>query len=60
MDEGKAQYYSAAAKWLARARTAYRNMGREEEWQTYLSELLARHRLKRKLVPMLEALRQYR
>ena len=53
MDEGKAQYYSAAAKWLARARTAYRNMGREEEWQTYLSELLARHRLKRKLVPML-------
>jgi len=58
MDEGKAQYYSASAKWLAKARTAYRNMGREEEWQAYLSELLGRHRLKRKLVPMLEALRR--
>ncbi len=58
MDEGKAQYYSVAAKWLAKARTAYRHMGREQEWRTYLSELLDHHRLKRKLVPMLEALRQ--
>jgi uncharacterized Zn finger protein len=58
MDEGKAQYYQAAANWLAKARTAYRNMGREEEWRTYLSELLARHRRKYKLVPMLEALRR--
>jgi uncharacterized Zn finger protein len=58
MDGGKAQYYSTSAKWLAKARTAYRNMGREEEWQKYLSELLERHRLKRKLVPMLEALRR--
>jgi uncharacterized Zn finger protein len=60
MDAGKAQYYSAAANWLAKARTAYRNMGREEEWQKYLSELLDRHRRKYKLVPMLEALRRYR
>ncbi len=58
MDEGKAQYYSAAAKWLAKARTAYRNLGREEEWRTYLSELLERHRRKYKLMPMLEALRR--
>jgi uncharacterized Zn finger protein len=58
MDGGKAQYYSTSAKWLAKARTAYRNMGREEEWRKYLSELLDRHRLKRKLVPMLEALRR--
>jgi len=60
MDGGKAQYYGAAAKWLAKAHTAYRNMGREEEWQKYLSELLGRHRLKRKLVPMIEALRRER
>ncbi|HEY4386691.1 MAG TPA: hypothetical protein VGN34_19725 [Ktedonobacteraceae bacterium] len=58
MDEGKAQYYHTAANWLAKARTAYRNMGREEEWRTYLSELLDRHRRKYKLVPMLEALRR--
>jgi uncharacterized Zn finger protein len=58
MDEGKAQYYRTAANWLAKARTAYRNMGREEEWRTYLSGLLDRYRLKRKLVPMLEALRR--
>ena len=38
MDEGKAQYYHAAASWLAKARTAYQNMGREDEWRTYLSE----------------------
>jgi uncharacterized Zn finger protein len=58
MDEGKAQYYRTAANWLAKARTAYRNMGREEEWRMYLSELLDRHRRKYKLVPMLEALRR--
>jgi uncharacterized Zn finger protein len=58
MDEGKAQYYHAAANWLAKARTAYRNMGREEEWQVYLSELLEHHGRKYKLVPLLKALRR--
>jgi uncharacterized Zn finger protein len=57
MDEGKAQYYSAAAKWLARARVAYQNMGNYEEWRTYLADLLARHQRKYKLVPMLKDLR---
>ena len=58
MDAGKAEYYHAAANWLAKARTAYRAEGREEEWKTYLNELIARHRRKYKLVPMLEALRR--
>lgn len=58
MDGGKAQYYYASANWLAKARTAYRNMGRDEEWRKYLAELLERHELKRKLVPLLEALRR--
>lgn len=58
MDEGKAQYYRTAANWLAKARMAYRNMNCEEEWRTYLSGLLDRHRRKYKLVPMLEALRR--
>ncbi len=58
MDEGKAQYYSAAAKWLSRARTAYQNTGKQKEWQQYLAELLNRHKRKYKLMPMLEAMRR--
>jgi uncharacterized Zn finger protein len=58
MDEGKAQYYHAAANWLAKARKAYQATGREQEWRIYLAELLARHGRKYKLVPMLEALRR--
>jgi uncharacterized Zn finger protein len=56
MDGGKAEYYSSAASWLAKARTAYRALGRKEEWQAYLNELLSRHGRKYKLVPMLKAL----
>jgi uncharacterized Zn finger protein len=54
---GKAEYYSSAANWLAKARTAYRALGHEEEWKVYLNELLTRHGRKYKLVPMLKALR---
>lgn len=56
MDEGKAQYYDAAARWLAKARIAHRIAGREDEWRVYLGELLARHGRKYKLVPMLRRL----
>jgi len=57
MDRGKAELYSSAANWLAKARTAYRALGHEEEWQAYLNELLSQHGRKYKLVPMLKALR---
>jgi uncharacterized Zn finger protein len=57
MDRGKAEYYSSAANWLAKARTAYLASDRKAEWQTYLSELLSTHGRKYKLVPMLKALR---
>lgn len=56
MDGGKAQYYAAAAQWLAKARTAYRNAGREAEWQTYLADLMSRHARKRNLMPLLKRL----
>jgi uncharacterized Zn finger protein len=56
MDEGKAQYYHAAARWLGKARAAYRVAGRQQEWQVYLAGLLDRHRRKYKLVPLLKAL----
>ena len=57
MDEGKAQYYDAAARWLGKARAAYQATGRQQEWQRYLTGLLARHQRKYKLVPLLKALR---
>jgi uncharacterized Zn finger protein len=57
MDGGKAQYYDAAARWLGRARNAYRATGRDDKWRAYLDELLARHGRKHKLVPMLKALK---
>lgn len=56
IEGGKAEYYHAAAKWLAKARTAYQALGRKEERQTYLSDLLSRHGRKYKLVPLLKAL----
>ena len=56
MDEGKAQYYQAAARWLGKARAAYQATGRQQEWQRYLAGLLARHQRKYKLVPLLKAL----
>jgi len=57
MDEGKAQYYDSAVRWLGRAKRAYHLAGREPEWRSYLEELLARHSRKYKLVPMLKALK---
>lgn len=56
MDEGRSRRYSEAVAWLARARTAYRAAGREGEWRRYLEELIARHKRKYKLRPMLESL----
>jgi uncharacterized Zn finger protein len=56
MDAGKAQYYSAAAGWLGRARAAYKAAGREQEWKVYLADLLHRHGRKRNLVPLLRAM----
>lgn len=57
MERGKAELYHAAANWLAKARKAYQMQGHNEEWQTYLNELLSQHGRKYKLVPMLKALR---
>ncbi|MHB1416107.1 MAG: SWIM zinc finger family protein [Chloroflexota bacterium] len=56
MNEGRAKYYDAAARWLAKARDAYLASGREQEWRAYLADLLMRHGRKYKLVPMLMAL----
>src|SRR5260370_23912417 len=57
MDGGKAEYYYSAASWLAKARTAFRALEHEKDWQAYLTQLLSRHVRHYKLVPMLKALR---
>ena len=56
MDAGKADRYHHAAKWVERARNAYRVADQESEWQAYKAELLATHRRKYKLIPMLRGL----
>jgi uncharacterized Zn finger protein len=58
MDQGKSQHYHHAVRWVEKARAAYRAAGREAEWQAYLRDLIARHRRKYSLVPMLEALQR--
>jgi uncharacterized Zn finger protein len=57
MDQGQAQRYDDAARWLAKARAAYRGTERDAEWGAYLEEVIARHRRKYKLLPLLQALR---
>ena len=57
MDDGKSQYYGAAAGWLGKARSAYQHAGREQEWRAYLDGLLDRHRRKYSLMPLLKALK---
>jgi uncharacterized Zn finger protein len=58
MNQGKAQHYHHAVRWLEKARAAYRSAGCETEWQTYLQAIIARHRRKYSLMPMLEALKR--
>ena len=60
LKQGKAQHYHHAARWLEKARAAYRAAGHEREWETYLGELMARHRRKSSLMPLLEALKRGR
>jgi uncharacterized Zn finger protein len=57
MNQGKSQYYHHAARWLQKARAAYRTADRVTEWETYLCEIMARHRRKYSLIPMLETLK---
>ncbi len=56
MDGGKAQHYHHAIGWLKHARAAYLAAGKTREWRAHLGELLALHRRKYTLVPLLETL----
>lgn len=56
MDQGKSKYYHHAARWLGKAQAAYLAAGRDNEWHSYLADLLRQHGRKRSLVPLLEGL----
>ncbi len=57
MDAGKSNNYHYAATWLGKARAAAVASGRLAEWQGYLSGMIALHKRKTSLVPLLERLR---
>ena len=56
LNEGRSSHYDEAVTWLAKARDAHLTAGREKEWRAYLEELIAHHRRKYNLRPMLEDL----
>jgi len=58
MNGGKSKHYHHAVRWLDKARRAYLAAGREEEWSTYLENLIRVHARKYSLRPQLEALRE--
>ncbi|MEL6064100.1 MULTISPECIES: SWIM zinc finger family protein [unclassified Methylobacterium] len=57
MDAGMAGQYAEAADWLGCAARAYDAAGRFEDWTRRIEDLIATHKRKHKLRPMLEALR---
>lgn len=58
MDPGKSEYYSDAARWLARMKAASRNAGQDAEFRAYLAETIDKHNRKYKLVPLLRELQR--
>src|SRR5206468_284698 len=57
IEPGNAQYYSAAAEWLGRARDAARAGSLMDQWAKRMDDIMTRHQRKYKLMPMLKALR---
>jgi uncharacterized Zn finger protein len=55
MNRGKAESYQEAVNWLTRARAAYMQSGRQEEWHTYRAQLVTTHGRKRKLMGLIES-----
>ncbi len=53
MNRGKAESYQEAVNWLAKARSAYLHLGRQNEWQAYRTQLVTTHGKKRKLMGLI-------
>ncbi|MFM6154008.1 MAG: SWIM zinc finger domain-containing protein, partial [Sphaerospermopsis kisseleviana] len=50
MNEGKADRYESAVRWLKKAKIAYYQMGKQAEWSAYKSQLESERCRKRKLM----------
>jgi uncharacterized Zn finger protein len=57
MDQGKADRYQEAVRWLQQAKAAYLQAGRQSEWLTYFNQLQGVHGRKRKLMELFKQLR---
>jgi uncharacterized Zn finger protein len=53
MNRGKAESYQEAVNWLVKARAAYCQSGRQDEWQEYRAQLVETHGRKRKLMGLI-------
>jgi uncharacterized Zn finger protein len=53
MNRSKAESYQEAVNWLSKARAAYRQSGRQDEWQEYRAQLVETHGRKRKLMGLI-------
>jgi uncharacterized Zn finger protein len=53
MNRGKAESYQEAVNWLAKERSAYIHLERQNEWQEYRKQLVAKHGKKRKLMGLM-------
>ena len=54
MNRGKAESYQEAVNWLTKARAAYNQSGRQNEWQEYRAQLVEIHGRKRKLMGLID------
>ncbi len=57
MDRVERSRYETAVRWLRVAAFAFRSGGREADWAMYRKTLLAKHKAKRALIPLILALR---
>lgn len=57
IEPARAQYYDAAAEWLAKAREVAVIGGLLGQWERRMDDIMTRHQRKYKLMPLLEALR---
>ncbi len=55
INRGQAESYPEAVNWLAKARSAYLQSGRPDEWQIYRAQLVSTHGRKRKLMGLIES-----
>ncbi len=56
MEQGKADRYDTAVKWLKQVKTAYFQLGQTAEWSAYRAQLEAAHGRKRKLMELFKQL----